>query len=148
MTATLDRLEPSQTGSYDTCPKCRRNLVQDRTGKTRGFRLLDFVRLWCPREDQRCCFWVFKDVFCWRRGAGSNRRIKVLQTSALPLGYRANARTRFPIIRSSISATQFPMDELSTTLRWCFCGSDEVRSRYACDRVRSVGPHHQRGAVY
>ena len=28
--------------------------------------------------------------FCWRRGAGSNRRIKVLQTSALPLGYRAN----------------------------------------------------------
>ena len=25
----------------------------------------------------------------WRRGAGSNRRIKVLQTSALPLGYRA-----------------------------------------------------------
>ncbi len=26
----------------------------------------------------------------WRRGAGSNRRIKVLQTSALPLGYRAS----------------------------------------------------------
>jgi hypothetical protein len=25
----------------------------------------------------------------WRRGAESNRRIKVLQTSALPLGYRA-----------------------------------------------------------
>src|SRR5436190_22381131 len=29
---------------------------------------------------------------CWRRGAGSNRRIKVLQTSALPLGYRAEAK--------------------------------------------------------
>ena len=29
-------------------------------------------------------------LFCWRRGAGSNRRIKVLQTSALPLGYRAD----------------------------------------------------------
>jgi hypothetical protein len=27
----------------------------------------------------------------WRRGAGSNRRIKVLQTSPLPLGYRALA---------------------------------------------------------
>ncbi len=26
---------------------------------------------------------------CWRRGAGSNRRIKALQASALPLGYRA-----------------------------------------------------------
>ena len=25
----------------------------------------------------------------WRRGAESNRRIKVLQTSPLPLGYRA-----------------------------------------------------------
>ena len=27
----------------------------------------------------------------WRRGSGSNRRIKVLQTSPLPLGYRALA---------------------------------------------------------
>ena len=27
----------------------------------------------------------------WRRGPGSNRRIKVLQTSPLPLGYRALA---------------------------------------------------------
>ena len=26
----------------------------------------------------------------WRRGSGSNRRIKVLQTFALPLGYRAD----------------------------------------------------------
>src|SRR5579862_1349790 len=26
---------------------------------------------------------------CWRRGSESNRRIKVLQTSPLPLGYRA-----------------------------------------------------------
>jgi hypothetical protein len=33
-------------------------------------------------------------VTCWRRGAGSNRRIKVLQTSALPLGYRASARMK------------------------------------------------------
>jgi hypothetical protein len=32
---------------------------------------------------------------CWRRGAGSNRRIKVLQTSALPLGYRAASGTGF-----------------------------------------------------
>src|SRR5580658_1098401 len=28
---------------------------------------------------------------CWRRGADSNRCIKVLQTSALPLGYRATS---------------------------------------------------------
>jgi hypothetical protein len=32
------------------------------------------------------------EVSNWRRGAESNRRIKVLQTSPLPLGYRA----RFP----------------------------------------------------
>ena len=31
----------------------------------------------------------FLFVFSWRRGSGSNRRIKVLQTFALPLGYRA-----------------------------------------------------------
>ena len=28
-------------------------------------------------------------LFCWRRESGSNRRIRVLQTLALPLGYRA-----------------------------------------------------------
>jgi hypothetical protein len=31
----------------------------------------------------------------WRRGSGSNRRIKVLQTSPLPLGYRAPQGLRF-----------------------------------------------------
>jgi hypothetical protein len=31
----------------------------------------------------------------WRRGPGSNRRIKVLQTSPLPLGYRASQGLRF-----------------------------------------------------
>jgi hypothetical protein len=31
----------------------------------------------------------------WRRGPGSNRRIKVLQTSPLPLGYRALAGLPF-----------------------------------------------------
>jgi hypothetical protein len=30
-------------------------------------------------------------VLDWRRGSGSNRRIKVLQTSPLPLGYRASS---------------------------------------------------------
>src|SRR5208282_5816361 len=30
---------------------------------------------------------------CWRRGSESNRRIKVLQTSPLPLGYRARSFT-------------------------------------------------------
>ena len=29
-------------------------------------------------------------ILLWRRGSGSNRRIKVLQTFALPLGYRAD----------------------------------------------------------
>src|SRR6202042_2819307 len=31
----------------------------------------------------------------WRRGSGSNRRIKVLQTSPLPLGYRASRACAF-----------------------------------------------------
>ena len=33
----------------------------------------------------------------WRRGAESNRRIEVLQTSALPLGYRALEQSRWAI---------------------------------------------------
>ena len=33
---------------------------------------------------------------CWRRGGESNPRIKVLQTSALPLGYRAEPDERAP----------------------------------------------------
>jgi hypothetical protein len=32
----------------------------------------------------------YKLLIFWRRGSGSNRRIKVLQTSPLPLGYRAS----------------------------------------------------------
>jgi hypothetical protein len=35
----------------------------------------------------------------WRRGSGSNRRIKVLQTSPLPLGYRAPGLHTSPIQR-------------------------------------------------
>ena len=31
----------------------------------------------------------FLQLLGWRRGSESNRRIKVLQTSPLPLGYRA-----------------------------------------------------------
>jgi hypothetical protein len=32
---------------------------------------------------------AIKGILVWRRGSESNRRIKVLQTSPLPLGYRA-----------------------------------------------------------
>ncbi|MEN9636204.1 MAG: hypothetical protein RL077_4608 [Verrucomicrobiota bacterium] len=32
---------------------------------------------------------LHKQVDSWRRGSELNRRIEVLQTSALPLGYRA-----------------------------------------------------------
>ena len=32
-------------------------------------------------------------LFCWRCGSGSNRRIRVLQTLALPLGYRTGRRS-------------------------------------------------------
>jgi hypothetical protein len=43
----------------------------------------------------------------WRRGPGSNRRIKVLQTSPLPLGYRALAgqsyNTRFGSLQTILA---------------------------------------------
>ena len=42
----------------------------------------------------------------WRRGSGSNRRIKVLQTSPLPLGYRALFPTHQPC--SSIVCVSVP----------------------------------------
>ena len=35
----------------------------------------------------------------WRRGSESNRRIRVLQTLALPLGYRAD----WPILQNTAS---------------------------------------------
>ena len=37
-----------------------------------------------------------KLAFCWRCGSGSNRRIRVLQTLALPLGYRTILLKDFP----------------------------------------------------
>src|SRR6185312_3988004 len=42
--------------------------------------------------------------FSWRRGSGSNRRIKVLQTFALPLGYRAEQRLYAKITRGRASS--------------------------------------------
>jgi hypothetical protein len=42
-------------------------------------------------------------LLSWRRGSGSNRRIKVLQTFALPLGYRAwglGSSCKIPRIRA------------------------------------------------
>ena len=45
----------------------------------------------------------------WRRGSGSNRRIKVLQTSPLPLGYRALAGLPF-ILGTFQSAVANPAD--------------------------------------
>src|SRR5580692_2357300 len=43
-----------------------------------------------PRLRRTLFFWIPKEK--WRRGPESNRRIEVLQTSALPLGYRALSR--------------------------------------------------------
>jgi hypothetical protein len=44
---------------------------------------------------------VLRGLEVWRRGSESNRRIKVLQTSPLPLGYRAPAQyVNFPCGKS------------------------------------------------
>ncbi len=40
-------------------------------------------------------------MILWRRGPESNRRIKVLQTSALPLGYRAHSSGAISVAQSS-----------------------------------------------
>jgi hypothetical protein len=53
----------------------------------------------------------------WRRGAGSNRRIKVLQTSALPLGYRAaNGKAPFQTVPRRPLASQTQYRALKTIL--------------------------------
>ena len=55
------------------------------------------------------------DNFSWRRGSGSNRRIKVLQTFALPLGYRA------PIVGYRSKLPRFePQVKLRTSASPCF----------------------------
>jgi hypothetical protein len=43
-----------------------------------------------------CCEFKVFWLRYWRRGSESNRRIKVLQTSALPLGYRALRESSYP----------------------------------------------------
>ena len=43
-----------------------------------------------PHATKRARCGLANLLIYWRRGSGSNRRIKVLQTSPLPLGYRAS----------------------------------------------------------
>src|SRR5207302_9298919 len=54
-----------------------------------GRWLLRFLLHQQTKPKRRVC----KALKGWRRGSESNRRIKVLQTSPLPLGYRAPATT-------------------------------------------------------
>ena len=49
----------------------------------------EYVTVSCGFFSQLQQFLVDGRKRTWRRGSGSNRRIKVLQTFALPLGYRA-----------------------------------------------------------
>ncbi len=52
----------------------------------------------------------------WRRGAESNRRIEVLQTSALPLGYRA--------VHSRVAATLSPRARALSSATLGLCSRD------------------------
>jgi hypothetical protein len=57
---------------------------------TGGFATTDMSDSY-PLHTQSCsCKGAANLLKDWRRGSGSNRRIKVLQTSPLPLGYRAS----------------------------------------------------------
>jgi hypothetical protein len=47
-------------------------------------------------------------VMSWRRGSESNRRIKVLQTLALPLGYRAASSDNSKIPRRAALSQSRP----------------------------------------
>ncbi len=53
----------------------------------RGIRGISGVRPGTGRKE--CMSSYLTENEGWRRGSGSNRRIRVLQTLALPLGYRA-----------------------------------------------------------
>jgi hypothetical protein len=61
--------------------------------------------------------------FCWRRGWESNPRIKVLQTSPLPLGYRAAIFKYIEKIRG--------LSALIATWEFCyfFAGGEILASR-------------------
>ena len=56
----------------------------------------------------------------WRRGPGSNRRIKVLQTSPLPLGYRALAGLPYMVVRPipSLPTRSSPEDRMERETRF------------------------------
>ena len=75
-------LRKSSTSSLDVGPV---HLVGQDIAGTTIFRLASTYRR---------LFTGYQEV--WRRGPGSNRRIKVLQTSPLPLGYRALVVLRTP----------------------------------------------------
>ena len=77
----------------------------------------------------------------WRRGSESNRRIKVLQTSPLPLGYRAilnNCTARLERTRPGISAT-FRSLRLAPTQRPRFSSYRLRRNGFSLESSRESG---------
>jgi hypothetical protein len=78
-TTLLKRLRPSFREFFPQLVKPRRQA----SGGHWSW-LCDGLAHYCS---ERCHF--FRTALRWRRGSESNRRIKVLQTSPLPLGYRA-----------------------------------------------------------
>ncbi len=81
----------TDTGICVSCDGTISDLVEEWYGVTSAVRPAALSR------DERVSsteVWDLLEV--WRRGPGSNWRIKVLQTSPLPLGYRAPWRTNQP----------------------------------------------------
>src|ERR1700692_1117163 len=98
---------------------------------------------------------MFMREFCWVRGSESNRRIKVLQTSPLPLGYRAPAPyvsvpcgKSLPVGKRKLWAVELRHGErlqLKTQIRaWRrsgLPGQDGRGSREARQALRQSGVH-------
>ena len=82
--------------------RTRRN-APTRTGPRQNRRADEGKRSWGRRPT--CLIGIVRNA--WRRGSESNRRIKVLQTSPLPLGYRAFTDYL------SVPARKCPLDERS-----------------------------------
>ena len=77
----------------------------------------------------------------WRRGSESNRRIKVLQTSPLPLGYRA------PLHRVAFRAKKVHERDAAARLKIFWSGRRDLNPRLRPWQGRTLPLSYSRSAT-